>query len=361
MKYTIEQERLMKVMMRFFNQMLPDFVLPLKKKVNWRKGNSGYGSSLDNYMLATTYYINDDGTWFINYDDKEYKLFSNTKWDINERLEPLYDYFGEESFELFVKWLFKIDLKDKGVFDNDWTLTDMSWVITENKNQIRKIIRRVEEDYYELEEVVIDGLNEDDPCDYDNKEDYLDSISKGSATVYIFKYVDEKYYGTESFVKIKEYIANLINERHSSEIIDHYVTSKKYCKPMINEYVVNEIPDDKLMKIINKLVRHIYGKELTMIENEHGYLRFFSDGPVPPYHRNLSGRLWVDDDRLEKNIEGLFGVDSEQSAALIAFYFSEKYGIKITDARPPLSMGWYERVIDYKMFDDPTFKVPNDD
>ena len=262
MKYTIEQERLMKVMMRFFNQMLPDFVLPLKKKVSWRKGNSRYGSGLDDYMSATTYYINDDGTWFINYDDKEYKLFSNTKWDINERLEPLYDYFGEESFELFVKWLFKIDLKDKGVFDNDWTLTDMSWVI-----------------------------NESEP----------------------------------------------------------------------SRYIVDDIEDDKLMKIINKLVLYVYGRELTMSKHESGYLRFLSAGPVPPYHRNLSGRLWVDDDRLEKIIEQVFGIDSEQSTALIAFYFSEKYNIKITDARPPLSMGWYERVIDYRMYDDPTYKEPEED
>ena len=36
MKYTIEQERLMKVMMKLFNQILPDFVLPLKQKIDWR-------------------------------------------------------------------------------------------------------------------------------------------------------------------------------------------------------------------------------------------------------------------------------------------------------------------------------------
>jgi len=264
MKYTIEQERLMKVMMKLFNQMLPDSQFPLKQKVNWRKGNSGYGSGLDDYMSATTNYIDGDGrVWFIEYGDREkgYSA-SDSKWDVNERLMPLYEYFGEESFELFIKHLFKLDLKDMGEFSHDYTFTDMDYVITESEP---------------------------------------------------------------------------------------------------SKYVVDDIPDDKLFKIINKLVRYIYGKELTMSENEHGYLRFFSNGPVPPYHRNLAGRLWVDDDRLEKNIEGLFGIDSEQSAALIAFYFSEKYGIKITDARPPLSMGWYERVIDYRMFDDPTFKVPNDD
>jgi hypothetical protein len=264
MKYTIEQERLMKVMIKFFNDMLPDFQLPLKQKIDWRKGNSGYGSGLDDYMSATTNYIDEDGrVWFIEYGNREkgYSA-SDSKWDVNERLMPLYEYFGEESFELFIKWLFKLDLKDMGEFSHDYTFTDMDWVITESEP---------------------------------------------------------------------------------------------------SRYVVDDIPDDKLVKIINRLVKHIYGRELNMVRSDSGYLRFYSIGPVAPYQRNLSGRLWVDDDRLEKTIEGLFGIDSEQAAALIAFYFSEKYNIEVTDARPPLSMGWYERVIDYDKFDNPKYVVPDED
>jgi len=127
-----------------------------------------------------------------------------------------------------------------------------------------------------------------------------------------------------------------------------------------SRYAVDNIPDDKLMKIINKLVLYIYGKELTMVENKDGYLEFFSTGPVPPYHRNLSGRLWVDDDRLEKDIERLFGVDSEQSTALVAFYFAEKYGIKVTDAKHQFHK-WFGNEIDYKQFDDPTYVVDDED
>jgi len=263
MKYTIEQERLMKIMNKFFNEMLPDFELPLREKVTWSKGNSGYGSGLDDYISGITHYINDNDTvWFIEYDDRKYKSFPDYKWDVNEKLTSLYDFFGEESFELFIKWLFEIDLKNKGKFDNDWIFTNMDYVIVES---------------VQMNESVFD------------------------------------------------------------------------------------IEDDKLVKIINKLVRYIYGKELTMVENEDGYLRFFSAGPVSPYHRNRSGKLWVDDDRLEKDIERLFGVDSEQSAALIAFYFAEKYGIKVTNASHQPHLGWFENEIDYKQFDDPTYVVDDED
>lgn len=259
MVYTIEQERLMKVMSKFLKDILPDLELPLNKRTILDRGNSAYGSK--------TYYVdkNDrDVPWFIEYDEKD--IDENNKWDVSDRFKPLYEYFGQDNFELFIKWLFGFNITYSGKFKYNWLFTDMIYFIIES-NPPRSL----------------------------------------------------------------------------------------------NEYVMDEISDENLFKIINKLVRHIYGKDLTMVENEHGYLRFFSVGPVPPYHRNLSGRLWVDDDRLEKMIENLFGIDSEQATALIAFYFSEKYNIKITDARPPLSMGWYERVIDYNMFDNPDYVVPNED
>jgi len=146
-------------------------------------------------------------------------------------------------------------------------------------------------------------------------------------------------------------------EKLISRIVNKIITESEPSR-----YAVDNIPDDKLMKIINKLVLYIYGKELTMVENKDGYLEFFSTGPVPPYHRNLSGRLWVDDDRLEKDIERLFGVDSEQSTALVAFYFAEKYGIKVTYAKhQPHKWFGNENEIDYKQFDDPTYVVDDED
>ena len=125
------------------------------------------------------------------------------------------------------------------------------------------------------------------------------------------------------------------------------------------KYAVDNFSDDELMKIIRKFVIHIYGKQLTMKENSSGYLSFYSSGPVPPYHRNLSGRLWCDDDRLYNIIENFFSTDWQQTFALIGFYFSNFYGIKVTDTRFQPHIFPNAR-IDYSQFDDPSYKDDED-
>lgn len=125
------------------------------------------------------------------------------------------------------------------------------------------------------------------------------------------------------------------------------------------KYIIDEIDEDKLMKIIRKFINHIYGKQLTMEENSSGYIRFYSVGPVPPFHRNLSGRLWMDDDRLFNIIEDFFSIDDSQTYALISFYFSNLYNIKITDVKsqPHIFFG----VIDYSQFDDENHHIENEE
>jgi hypothetical protein len=125
------------------------------------------------------------------------------------------------------------------------------------------------------------------------------------------------------------------------------------------KYIIDNFSDDELMKIIRKFINHIYGKQLTMKENSSGYLSFYSSGPVPPYHRNLSGRLWCDDDRLYNIIENFFSTDWQQTFALIGFYFSNFYGIKVTDTRFQPHIFPNAR-IDYSQFDDPSYKDDED-
>ena len=126
------------------------------------------------------------------------------------------------------------------------------------------------------------------------------------------------------------------------------------------KYAVDNFSDDELMKIIRKFINHIYGKQLTMKENSSGYLSFYSLGPEEPYHRNLSGRLWVDDDRLYNIIETFFSISGHQVLALIGFYFSNFYGIKVTDARIQSHI-FFDTRIDYSQFDDENYQVEDDD
>lgn len=121
--------------------------------------------------------------------------------------------------------------------------------------------------------------------------------------------------------------------------------------------VTDEFDDETLMRIIRKFIIHIYGKQLTMKENSSGYLRFYSVGPEPPYHRNLSGRLWIDDDRLYNIIKTWFSCNGTEALSLIAFYFSTYYNIKVTHARIQ-SHTFFDGGVDYSQFDDPNY---NDD
>ena len=123
--------------------------------------------------------------------------------------------------------------------------------------------------------------------------------------------------------------------------------------------VTDEFDDETLMRIIRKFMIHIYGKQLTMKENSSGYIRFYSVGPEPPYHRNLSGRLWIDDDRLYNIIKTWFSCDGTVALSLIAFYFSTYYGIKVTDARFQ-SHVFFDGGVDYSQFDDPNYKDDED-
>ena len=143
--------------------------------------------------------------------------------------------------------------------------------------------------------------------------------------------------------------------------MDYIINESKFLR-IIREYAVDKYNDDALYRIISKLIKSIYGEKLTMEVNEDGYVRFFSSGPVAPYHKNLAGRLWIDDDRLPKFIMDVLSIDLTESLALVAFYFSKEYDIHILDAKPH-SGHWddIDDIEDYEKFDNPNYVVEEDD
>ena len=97
----------------------PTLTEPLYKKRKTGKGNSGYGSGLDDYTYINTEYIDmDDELWFSEYDNRH--IGSETKWEVNEKLESMYNMFGEENFEMFVKQYFGFDISYKGNKKYNW-------------------------------------------------------------------------------------------------------------------------------------------------------------------------------------------------------------------------------------------------
>lgn len=121
MKYSVSKDRVMEVMDKFFNEEYPNIELPLVRERKTSKGNRGYGSGLDDYTYVTTYYhsanyLND--SLFIEWDDAQ--DFSDTKWDVHEMFEKLYNFFGVIMFEDFIKWKFGLDITVKGNKEFNW-------------------------------------------------------------------------------------------------------------------------------------------------------------------------------------------------------------------------------------------------
>lgn len=110
MKYLISENRLMNIMEKFFHERFPNIELPLITKSSRGKGNSGWGSSMHDYTYINTRYFDQNGDiLFIEFDDR---YDEDSKWEVNNMLEPMYDYFGEEAFEEFVKHYFGLDIKN---------------------------------------------------------------------------------------------------------------------------------------------------------------------------------------------------------------------------------------------------------
>lgn len=88
------------------------------KKYSYFSGNSGWGGSMHDYTGMNTKYLDEDGrVLFLNFDER---FASDTTWEVSEIFQPLYDFFGEESFELFVSKVYNFDITEKGKKRGNW-------------------------------------------------------------------------------------------------------------------------------------------------------------------------------------------------------------------------------------------------
>ena len=179
-------------------------------------------------------------------------------------------------------------------------------------------------------------------------------------------------FGKSNFEKFVNSVFNIKLEDRGEGKYDWMFTDMDYVivesgsGRRINERVIDKINDEKLINFIGKLVREIYGKDLTMDESESGYLRFYSKGPIPPYHRNLAGVLWIDDDRLVKLVSRLLSTDMDETFAIISVYFSHTYNIKVAYAKALPSANFWGRYeddskYDYSKFDDENYEEEIDE
>jgi hypothetical protein len=119
MKYEATKERILRTMKNLMLEKFPELASPLEKRTIPFLSNSGYGSGLDDYYRITTLYKDEDNeTWFKEFDDRD--SYEESKWEVNENLELLFDTFGVELFQDFVKEYFGLDLTKQGNKKWDW-------------------------------------------------------------------------------------------------------------------------------------------------------------------------------------------------------------------------------------------------
>jgi hypothetical protein len=112
MKYQIDNKRLMGVMEKFMRENIGDLNPDLERRLI-----HGYNREYTNVL-----YIEEvtDSALFRRFDDKY--IYENVKWEVNEILQPLFDFFGDVNFEDFVMWYFEVDLTNKGNKKYNWVI-----------------------------------------------------------------------------------------------------------------------------------------------------------------------------------------------------------------------------------------------
>lgn len=120
MEYSIEHKKLMDVMKKFFERDGSEINLPLKEKRVWGKANRGYGSEMYDYDYVTHEYYDPKTGELIFKNFLDGVPHEDNAWQVTDKFLSLYDFFGEEAFQEFVKHYYGFDLTEKGNKLIDW-------------------------------------------------------------------------------------------------------------------------------------------------------------------------------------------------------------------------------------------------
>jgi hypothetical protein len=107
----------------------------------------------------------------------------------------------------------------------------MKYIITEDRNRILWLRRRLDDPEISefLTDIVIEGFDYTDPCDYDTYSSYEINIVNGSALTFINSYIELSKYGEESFDSdpLERFVVKLILSKYRNRIQREY--RDRYC------------------------------------------------------------------------------------------------------------------------------------
>ena len=105
----------------------------------------------------------------------------------------------------------------------------MKIIITESQSQILWLRRRLDDPEINelLTDIVIEGFDYTDPCDYDTYSSYEINIVNDSAITFINSYIDEAYEESFDTAPLEEFVAKIILSKHRDRIQRQY--RDRYC------------------------------------------------------------------------------------------------------------------------------------
>ena len=106
---------------------------------------------------------------------------------------------------------------------------DMKIIITESQSQILWLRRRLDDPEINelLKDIVIEGFDYTDPCEYNSYSGYETNIVNDSAITFINSYFDEVYEESFDTVPLEAFVAKVILSKHRDRIQRQY--RDRYC------------------------------------------------------------------------------------------------------------------------------------
>ena len=102
----------------------------------------------------------------------------------------------------------------------------MKYLITEEQSNVIRVLRRTEQDYDLIREIVVEGM-EIFLCEFDTLNDFYELLCWDSAFTYLLNYFDNQH--QEGFSKTQEYIIGYIKENFSEMIIKYWEDNREFC------------------------------------------------------------------------------------------------------------------------------------
>ena len=102
----------------------------------------------------------------------------------------------------------------------------MKYIITEEQSIVIRVLRRIDQDYDLIREIVVEGM-EMFLCNYDSPNDFYETLCRDSAFTYLLNYFDNQH--QEGFLKMEDYMTDFIKENFGKMILKYWEDNREDC------------------------------------------------------------------------------------------------------------------------------------